>query len=65
MPPRLLAMLLGLLTGMVLGAMLVAAICMSLERYAGVALGKEPLALIPMGMFVGGVIGCVVGRRHA
>ena len=63
MPPRLPAMLLGSLTGMVLGAMLVAAVCSGLERW--VRFGKEPLALIPVGLLVGGVVGGVVGRKYA
>lgn len=60
---RMPVMFFGSLTGMALGAMLVAAVCSGLERWVGFS--KEPLALIPVGMLVGGVLGGVVGRRYA
>jgi hypothetical protein len=52
----------GLFTGIVLGAVLVAAVCTGLEFYAGVTFGKEPLTLITvLGMPVGGFLGALVG----
>jgi hypothetical protein len=52
----------GSLTGMVLGAILVAAVCAGLESYAGAQFAKEPLTLIMLlGMPMGGFLGALVG----
>jgi hypothetical protein len=53
----------GSLTGMALGAVLVAAVCAGLEHYTGSRFGKEPLLLIVvLGIPVGGLLGALVGR---
>jgi hypothetical protein len=52
----------GSLTGMALGAGLVAAVCAGLDLYAEARFGKEPLTLIMvLGMPVGGFLGALVG----
>jgi hypothetical protein len=52
----------GSLTGMALGAVLVAAVCAGLEHYAGARFAKEPLPLIMLlGLPVGGLLGALVG----
>jgi hypothetical protein len=62
MVERMLGLVAGSLTGMVLGAVLVAAVCAGLEHYGGVRLGKEPITLILLvGAPVGGFLGALVG----
>jgi hypothetical protein len=62
MGSRLFALIAGSITGMLLGGMLIAAICVGLETYAGVQFTKEPLGLILIvGIPVGGVLGGLVG----
>jgi len=52
----------GTLTGMGLGALLAFAVCSGLEGYGGVRFVKEPLAVIGVGIALGGVGGGFVGR---
>jgi heme A synthase len=59
---RMLVLVAGSLTGTVLGAILVAAVCSGLQFYAEVRFDKEPLTLIlVLGVPVGGVLGALVG----
>ena len=59
---RMVGLVAGSLSGMVLGAMLVAAVCAGLESYAGAQFAKEPLTLIMLlGMPMGGFLGALVG----
>jgi hypothetical protein len=52
----------GTLTGMGLGAVLTFAIGLELEVHAGVRFGKEPLAVLGVGIALGGLVGGLVGR---
>ena len=59
---RMVGLVAGSLTGMALGAVLVAGVCAGLELNAGTRFGKEPLTLsLVLGMPVGGFLGAVVG----
>ena len=59
---RMVGLVAGSLTGIALGAVLVAAACAGLELYAQTRFGKEPLTLITLiGMPVGGLLGALVG----
>jgi hypothetical protein len=62
MVARMVGLVAGSLTGIVLGAVVVAAVCASLEHYAGTQFSKEPLLLnMLLGMPVGGFLGALMG----
>ena len=66
MGQRMAGLIVGSLTGMLLGAVLVVAVCAGIQTLGDLRLGKLPLLLIAVvGMPLGGFVGGMVGLRMA
>ncbi|CAN5192485.1 hypothetical protein BH11PLA2_BH11PLA2_13640 [soil metagenome] len=54
----------GVFSGVMIGGMLAIGICMNLERLAGIHFGKGPFLEIMAGVFLGGILGGIVGLKQ-
>jgi hypothetical protein len=62
---RLLGLIAGTVTGMVVGMMLTCGVFLSIEHFGPAKFQKEPLLLIPaIGCVAGGLVGGYVGIRY-